>query len=223
VDNDKTIEITSKTNSSKRKINILLKGGCDLSQIVIYLTYNNLNIIDEMNYVLPNNRVAHNEHTIILNNIAKYDSTVLEKTIKNLTFFDNNSMKTKAYDNNYDILVYSVLMDYTQEMYKNKETGILIPYGGYNNILNNPKGDMSDFIEDFKKNYIYVGQINKKTFINNLEFIKNKVHKPIIFINGSELGKEAPFEKGSIKRHIEMNAYLDEFIKNNENVLNIRK
>jgi len=213
--------------NKENKVRILLKGGCDLSQMVNYLTYKNLDIISEMNYVLPNNNTVHREHTVMLRNCVETDNENKNIIISEIPFLDEEAFSTRVFEEEYDILVYSLLMDYTQELYLNINSNVEIPYGGYNNILeedndefelrykNRNIKDMDKlFLKEFKKNHKYIGQISKKKFLENLNFLRTNIKKPIIFINGTEIGREAISEKGSLRRHREMNLCLDEFIKN---------
>ncbi len=105
-----------------------------------------------------------------------------------------------------------------------------MPYGGYNNIIEENSEELVinyklrkidsisvGNIEKFKNNFIHVGQISKERFLENLEFLRSNTTKPIVFINGTEIGNENSREIGSISRHKIMNSYLDEFIENSEN------
>ncbi|MEA2013050.1 MAG: HAD-IIIC family phosphatase [Verrucomicrobiota bacterium] len=237
-------ETKSKKKSKKNanKIKILFKGGCDLSQMLHYLKEYKINIIEETNYVnKKNNFPIHAEHTQILLDSLALANQEVEYINKYIPFLDKNAYKTKIFKaKSYDILVYSVLMDYTQELYKHKSHKIVIPYGGYNNLVDtNQKQDFLNnysqknididfsFFDYFIKNYEHIGQIRPSDFYGNLVAIRKKIplNIPIIFINGAELNSPNLNEKKSIERHIKMNSILDKFIEQSDNcfLIDIRK
>lgn len=199
--------------AGKRK-SILLLGGCDLDQMVHYLDRQQLNILKEFNYVNKAGLAVHREHTLLLRTIS--DGTVHEKdTICKLPFMDEDVIKSKLFDANYDTLVFSVLMDYTQDIYENND-GLRVPYGGYVDLSlkGKPlKWKQNDF-DEFINNWHRTTQITPNEFKQNLQWLVDKLKKPIIFINGAEV--ETPssnvYEKGAKQRHSVMNAALEEFV-----------
>jgi FkbH-like protein len=233
---DSKIFFRGKNKFNKAKI--LLKGGCDLSQMNNYLLSKNIHIEEEMNYVLENNNSVHREHTIMLRNCEDLNSEVKKYLVDTIPFIDENSFVTNVFKQDYDVLVYSLLMDYTQEIYRNVTNNAEITFGGYKNVMT-MDSDLfektyidknifemnSSFHKEFKSNFVYLGQISPERFIENLKYIRNKIDKPIIFINGTEVGKESNLENGSLARHKVMNFYLEEFISKNEDtyLLDLRK
>ncbi len=221
----------NKNNKSEFNKKILLRGGCDLLQMENYLHYEGIDTVNEMNYSLANNISIHREHTELLIQSQSLTQGVKEQVAKENPFLDLGAFKTKVFEENYDILVYSLLMDYTQELYTHKEKNVTVPFGGYYNVfeINNielenkyksKKIECLDesFFENFKNAYEYKGKIDEKNFKKNLTYLRNNTKVPIIFINGAEVGNEHINEVGSLKRHKIMNGYLDEFIKENNNV-----
>ncbi|WP_371803638.1 HAD-IIIC family phosphatase [Candidatus Lokiarchaeum ossiferum] len=232
----------NKTELSKKQLSILIKGGCDLEQMDHYLYQRNLKILREFNSVLENNHPIHREHTSFIINSQILSKNQKNAMISNIPFLDQMNFETNIFDlNSYDILVYSVLMDYTQEMYQSKKNEIKIAYGGYTNIISEDPDEFEsrfrnakisgmdkNFHNFFKENFEYIGLISVSEFKKNLEYIVDKIGgKPIIFINGSEVHPPSSnkVETNSLNRHIEMNNCLDEFIKSHKNcyLLDVRK
>lgn len=222
---------------------IFFKGGCDLGQMLYYLNEKGFSFIEETNYVSQNNFPIHVEHTqVLIDSIElseKEKQSILSK--KYIPFIDKNFYSTKVFDSKYDCLVYSVLMDYTQEIYNHKELNIKIPHGGYHSIwtkeenkdeiVQNSKRKgvtiLEDTISTFIENFEHLGQITEEDFIQNLHKIRSLVpiNIPIVFINGSEVQSKNEREKQAQQRHVEMNFALDQFIENSENtyLIDIRK
>ncbi|MDR2038962.1 MAG: HAD-IIIC family phosphatase [Bacteroidales bacterium] len=232
----------ARKQKNKPGISILFKGGCDLSQLFHYIGSYHLDIIQETNYVGKNNLPIHNDHSQMILNSQLLDRADIKYIESSLPFFDSKSHQTQLFDNNYNILVFSILMDYTQDLYRHKEKGFLIPFGGYSYNLTDPsihqdiarffkekkKEAISiDFLHQFSQEYEYVGQISESHFTENLTKIRQSIsaHIPIIFINGSEVDDGFSAEKGSTQRHRDMNKSLESFIKGNSNcfLLDVRK
>lgn len=212
VDNVLSSENGYQSNAKRKKI--LLLGGCDLDQMVHYLNRNRLDIVTEFNYVNKAGLAVHREHTILLRTIA--DGSDHEKeTLCKLPFMDDEVTKSKLFSEEYDILVFSVLMDYTQDIYENAE-GLRVPYGGYVDmaIKGKPSKWKQSEYDDFTKNWHRTTQITPYEFKQNLQWLSEKIKKPIIFINGAEVDSPASnvYERNAKHRHSVMNAALEEFV-----------
>jgi hypothetical protein len=227
---------------SKNKLKVFFKGGCDLGQMLYYLNGFAFDIIEETNYVSKTNMPIHNEHTQILIDSIELSRENKDYAISNIPFIDKDFYKTKLFNSDYDVLVYSVLMDYTQEIYLHREKNIYMPYGGYYNYLTN-KDNHEKILEDFHNQSIrgignyelnwfadhfkHIGQISPEKFINNLGIIRNYLPEsvPIIFINGAEIKSPNSLELFACERHRQMNIALESFINENINcyLLDVRK
>lgn len=239
---DEHIDLAPKsiTKDSKK---IFFKGGCDLQQMMFYLNGNNFNIYEETNYVGENNFPIHQEHTqVILDSLSL--STENKEYVEKcdyLPFTDVDYYKTKIFDNNYDCLVFSVLMDYTNELYTHKTKDITLSLGGYYNHWTEEKNDNTlfntytnggislgkDIFQKFRQQFKHLGQITPKDFIENLTKLRSLIPKeiPIIFINGAEIEVANSLEKSALSRHITMNNALSKFIEESQNtyLLDTRK
>ena len=232
----KAFSIEQKNNNNKNNYKIFFKGGCDLSQMLFYLKEYKIDIEEETNYVSSENFPIHNEHTQVL-----LDSIELSQITKTsildldfLPFIDSQFYSTKLFDCQYNILVYSVLMDYTQQLYYNKKLNVRIPFGDYNNIWSqrnnhdeiievfNNRGINTvtkEILEKFSNEFTSIGQITPKDFKINLMKIRSLIPKniPIIFINGAEVKINEDSSLEAFERHIKMNLALDNFIEESDN------
>lgn len=229
----KNISQTRTDDENREKV--LFKGGCDLVQTLFYLTDSDFSIIEETNYVSEENFPIHQEHTQVLidsQEMSKKDKEYIENSFY-IPFTDQNFYNTKVFDGNYSCLIYSLLMDYTQEMYKHKSRGFLLPFGGYDDwtekknhsqiIKNyqdrNIKNVNEEVLKKFGAEFEHVGKITPEYFVRNLEKLRSYLPGdiPMIFFNGAEIKEEGSEEKGSYERHIVMNNALDQFIQNSSN------
>ena len=204
-----------------KSIEVCLKGGCDLGQMIHYLQYNNIKIHAEFNTVTQDNITLHKEHSIFVRDAYIPDFYKKNKdNLEYIPFIDESFYDTTMYDIGHDVIVYSVLMDYTQQVYELKNQDLQIAYGGYGIDLINNKDDIKKiynfldkvFINTFSKHFNSKGQIQEYSFKKNLEFIISKINVPIIFINGAEINPRESEEKNAERRHQSMNKVVDELV-----------
>lgn len=223
---DKIDEIITKQLSIKNteKLSLLLKGGCDLEQMLHYFQYSNIQTSTEFNTV-KNNIPLHNEHTVYVrraleNNKLKED----EYFLKEIPFWDESFLKTEISDPKYDLIVFSVLMDYTQKVFSSNHTSTKFAYGTYTTTLLDKidNNKLPQYIDEkcvnlISQNCNSEAQITPDQFKENLSYILNKVNCPIIFINGVEQTSPDVDEAAAIQRHKVMNRALDEVVESFEN------
>ncbi|MDD1782451.1 HAD-IIIC family phosphatase [Enterovibrio sp. ZSDZ35] len=218
---DNPIVDTEKKEKNGNRLNkILFKGGCDLSQMNFYLNSDN-NIHEETNFVTESNLSIHSEHTSIL--LGKTDFS------PEFPYLPKESFETKFFDPDFDYIVYSVLMDYTQDIYVNTN-GDIIPFGGYGKKIE--LVDKEHFVQEkmskFYKEYENIGHIKVEDFMSNLNEILCRIPSgvKIILINGAEVEPSKSYEKGCVERHVLFNKAVDEFCEKNKDrvkLLDVRK
>lgn len=219
---------------NEEKISVLIKGGCDLEQMLHYLKSNNLSIDTEFNTVNNHNIPLHKEHTVFACESLKGDLFKSDaEELGFIPFLSNHFYKTKLFDKDYDVIVYSLLMDYTQVVYSSKVSNIKIAYGGYDgNLINrntsikaNHSYISDNFINKFSEKFILEGRISLDDFESNLDLILENTSCPVIFINGAEVLPYNNKEKGCLQRHINMNAQLEKVVKKHKNayILDVSK
>ncbi|BAX82409.1 HAD-IIIC family phosphatase [Labilibaculum antarcticum] len=228
-------------NNETKSIRLLLKGACDLNQMLHYLNYKNLNLQSEFNFVNVNNHPVPQAHSFILLQSGIVSDTTKSFLIDKLPFWDESIFSTSVFEQEYDVLVYSLLVDYTMDLYSSKRTNALVPYESYSDFINETKeqfvsrckrhgfvGMDGDFYDDFKHDFIFQGQISPEDLRNNLVSLRSQISKPIIFINGAEISspKNNASEFGKAQdRHKILNKVLDDFCAEHDNafLLDVRK
>lgn len=202
----------------KTVISIAVIGGCDLGQLCHYFNPRKYSLTTDFNYSSVNHINIHREHTVFLR-LSKSISDEQRFAFVQLPFLDSKALDFKFLDrrNEYDYLVYTPLMNYTQSLYRNKKNGLTVAYGAYNNILLCDKvRDFSDEqLESFKSKYEYLGPQKPDDFYSDLCWLSEQVNCPIIFLNGAEVEINNPNEFGAEERHKIMNKVLSSFVSNN--------
>jgi len=226
----------------KSECKILFKGECDLFQMLYYLSDYKCKVIKESNYNGKNNFVINKEHSQMLIDSREMPKNHIDYLVENLPFIDEKTYRSRAFSGAYDVFVYSLVMDFTQEVYEHKNLGVKIPFGeNHDNLTNqkewtkiknkyeerNCKGMNSEFLRFFSEEFMHKGKISCEDFKKNLLQIRSGIpsHIPIIFMNGSEVEFTADWESYDVKRSKEMNMALDKFIEQTPNcyLVDIRK
>lgn len=222
--------VTQGVDLSRKKI--LFKGGCDLSQMLHYLDKKMFDITEETNFVNEHNFPVHAEHSNILLQIIRG----IENN-KYFSFYPSSIYNTSFFSNDYDVIIYSPLMDYTQAIYKSNKTGDVICFGGYTDKFNSTNLLYKEYkklgrniskseIDEFASEFEYQGQISPEKFGMNLRAILNAIpnRTQVIIMNGAEVDASNVQEPGSNIRHkcmnIELEKVVDEF--NNVTLLDVR-
>lgn len=226
LETNETISINNHEDYFNRQ-KLLFIGGCDLDQLCHYLDDSKYEYITDFNYPNSKGIPVHREHTTYLKECLSLSPTELEE-ISELPFGDKKMFDINLYKNNYDILVFSVLMNYTHEVYTRKDLGYKISYGGYMapeelfHHLEFTKDEKESFLTKFEFN----GLQTPDEFYQDLEWLLKKINKPIIFINGAEIENVNENEPYAYHRHKEMNKKLDLFIENHKDkcqLIDVRK
>ncbi|MGY2132762.1 hypothetical protein ACW9KT_11080 [Hymenobacter sp. HD11105] len=222
-------QIQAKNSSQLR---VLLKGGCDLGQLTPFLQAFAIEVKEEFNYVNEQQIPVHVEHTALLRLGRELPPSEHQRLARALPFLGEEAFVTSLWAAKFDALVYSPLMDYTQELYREKATGIAIPFGGYQNIVaadpaalaskyaqRRFRGMDEAFLRRFGTEFEFGGQIPPADFQANLRWLRSQLPTtiPIFFLNGAEIDVPGSAEIGAAQRHAQMNQALAEFVATAEN------
>lgn len=215
VEDDSTLQFQKSELSlgGKKKIKILFLGGCDLEQLCHYISDDLFEVITDFNYPSEKFFPVHREHTVYLKEYENLDLKS-KSNIYSLPFADENFFDMKFFKEDYDILVYSVLMNYTHEIYQHKTLGYKIAYGGYmdkQSLMSYLQLD-SGSRKKFASEYEFIGLQTPSDFRRDIEWLIQKVKKPIYFLNGAEMNSISLNEPYAYERHKEMNKALEEVV-----------
>ncbi len=223
------------------RMRVLLKGPCDLSAVEPYLTGGS--ITTEFNYVDDRGVVvAGQNHTMHIWEKSHLGPEGVRDLIKDVPFLSEADFETKIFDEEYHVICISTLPDLSAGLYRNKGTGEYISFSNKNSDLTDPE-NMGHFIdgtyqghgfkftkeviEEFAKDWEFVGNTPLDLLMRNLDFIYDNVKgRPlIILILGSEKDYEGYNQEfdalGEIYR--DYNPVLEEFASDHERmrVINI--
>ena len=224
---EKYVVSQNKISGSNTKTNILLVGGCDLEQMSAYLENSKLSIDKELNTILDGREYRSSDSSQIINAIVLSDDKKKELCQK-LPFYDERiTFKTKMFDNQHNIIVYSVIDDYIRGMYVSKiNKELMVGFAGYFDQKEWIHKYPSDEFKWLFDNFDYIGREPKDIFEKNLRKIIEKTkNKNMILINGTDIDVSDLIGIDRVERNIEMNSVVDRVVADYDHVslLDVRK
>ncbi len=202
--------------------NILLKGGCDLDQVVHFFRASE-RIRTEFNY--PGD-AGHSVRTDHLEILRRHDHGIAERfadALDRLPFLDAAAYRTQAFDADIDVVVYSVLMDYDQGLYRYRDSDWVVPFGDYfidvtdqrhRNHVESAKPYAEGFLDWFAAEFTFVGKTDGARLANNVRWLRHHLRDDqlLVLVNGAELDLPHPVERGRGTHHAELNRALGEAV-----------
>ncbi|UYZ64514.1 hypothetical protein [Hymenobacter weizhouensis] len=222
----------TRATSASPRLRVLLKGGCDLGQLTPFLQAFDLEVKEEFNYTNEHQIPVHVEHTALLRAGREWPAEEQQRLANALPFLGREAFQTQLWAGEYDVLVYSPLMDYTQDLYREKATGRAIPFGGYHNLTaadpaaqaaayarRRFRGLDEAFLRRFQQEFTYEGPSSPEQFRQNLHWLREQVPAavPVFLLNGAEIDVPGSGETGARERHQTMNQALADFAAQAEN------
>jgi FkbH-like protein len=228
-------ESTRSQTSDEDVVQCFIKGGCDLQQLSHYLEFYEIEMETEFNYAS-----FHREHSEILKASQQLSDEQQQALVDSFPFYDEKTFETQIFDSSNDVVIYSVLMDYTHPIFRSRDDPELtIAWGDFeipiteeehwDTLLERIDNSSCDreFIETFAAQYENEGPLTPEQFTANLEWFRNALPDDtlLILLNGSEVPVENELEPDRHERHTEMNAALDQFVESTENtrVVDVRQ
>ncbi len=203
---------------------VLMVGGCDLTTTAQFLGGE---ITAEFSHTGPTGAFIYVGHTETLRQSADGISPEQLAVVDRIPFLDRQvyaSPVVVAPD--YDLLVYSVLTDYTQGLYRHRATGLVVPWHQFDVDVTEEQhwpalerrfareGMDRDFLAWFAEEFEALGGISVDRFNENIAWLSGAVPDGarIILLNGAEVTVDNPKEPGRQLHHHVMNQALDEVV-----------
>ncbi len=200
---------------------VLMIGGCDLTTTAQYLGGE---IATDFSHTGPTGAFIHVGHTELLRQSAEGVSPEALALVDRIPFLDRAVYSSPAVvDPDYDLLVYSVLTDYTQGLYRHRRLGLVVPWhqchvdvtdqAVWPWILRRFEREGVDrrFLSWFSDEFESLGGISPEQFAANIRWLSASIpHSArIVFLNGAEVPLDNPKEPDRHLRHRAMNETLD--------------
>ena len=203
---------------------ILIVGGCDLSTTADFLSGD---IVTEFAHPGPTGAFIHAGHTETIRQSALGLTPEQEVVVGRLPIVDQDTYRSATVvDPDYDVLVLSVLTDYTQGLYRHRTTGLVVPCNQFTFDVTDPANRdrlvqrheresldeawFAWFAEEFEP----IGGIAPERFRENIAWLAGAIPEDarLILVNGAEYPLDNPREPGRHLHHKMMNAVLDDVV-----------
>jgi len=203
---------------------ILIVGGCDLSTTADFLGGD---IVTEFAHPGETGAFIHAGHTETFRQSAVGLDDAQASLVDRLPMVDRDTFRsTTVVAPDYDVLVLSVLTDYTQGLYRHRETGLVIPWNQYSSDVTDPamrarlvqrheRESMDDaWFAWFASEFEPLGGITPERFQENIAWLSRTIpdHATLVLVNGAEYPLANPKEPDRHLHHRTMNAALDEVV-----------
>ena len=215
-------KIKGKKDYAKIKGKVLLLGGCDLEQTAFYLEQAGVDFVSKFNYLVKGKYECHPDELEAIRGCYQLSSSQKQILLHQCPFIDEGIFDNMLLAEQYNLVVYSPLIDYGQGFYQNKlDKELFVSYGN----LSNPDEEGHAYlskkeIEVFREKFDFIGSIPKKRFLEDLEFLRDLLPSStvIMIMNGSIQDIEHPQEPNRNVLHEELNDVISSFVNNHQNV-----
>ncbi|HEY1786389.1 MAG TPA: hypothetical protein VGG30_12595, partial [Pirellulales bacterium] len=165
---------------------------------------------------------VHCEHSEILKRCVPETLERWGDVIDRIEFLDRRAFTTHMFDDRYEVVVYSTLMDMCNGLYRLRGTDLVVSYGDLLEDVTRPDAwprwlahdpwMSAGFPQWFGEKFEFLGGLSADDFGRNLRWLAGKVAAPrqLILLNGAEVDVPNDSEPDRWRHHIRMNAVIDE-------------
>ena len=205
---------------------VVLKGGCDLDQVVHFFRSSNA-VVAEFNYPGDAGHTVRADHLEILRRHDQGIPSRYADVLRRLPFLDTDAYRTAIFDGAHDgthqVVVYSALMDYDQGLYRFRDSDWVVPFGDYLIDVTAPrhrehvassKPYAEGFLGWFADNFTFLGGTSTERLADNVRWLRSRLSDSqlLILLNGAELDLPHVLEPGRGSHHATMNAALEKAV-----------
>lgn len=204
---------------------VLMVGGCDLITVQQFLGGT---IDTHLSHVGPTGAFIFTGHTETLRQSQTGISPTERAVVDRIPFLDQGVFRSPAVVSpEYDVLIYSVLTDYTQGLYRHRTSGLVVPWLRFDLDATDhrqwsklevryAREQMDrDFFEWFAAEFEFIGGITLDRFQANIRWLADTIPpgSQLILLNGAEVALDNEREAGRHLHHRRMNEALDEVVR----------
>ncbi len=208
-----------------RNSRILLKGGCDLFLLNGFLGGA---IKTEFTYPSSTGAEVHSDHTEVLRRSSREEVALHGQAIDRLPFLDRAAYGSRIVrkPKSFGTLIFSVLMDYTQGLYRLRDSDFVVGYGQHDVDATDRAnwaalakrwgyvGIDEAFLKWFAENFEFQGPLSPERFKDNVRWLADALPRStrLVLINGSEVAGVSDSEVDRHLHHRRMNRALEEVV-----------
>lgn len=203
---------------------VMLKGGCDLHPVHDFLGGS---MKTEFSYNGVTGANVQGHHTEILRRCDERTLSRYGEVIDRLPFLDRDVYRSRIVSepDRFGSIVYSVLMDYTQGLYRLEGTDFVIPQGQFTEDITDEAnwaeqerlygsvGIDREFLQWFAERFDFEGALTPEALKDNVRWLAQRSPSTrLVLLNGAEVEIPHPREPARAAHHRAMNEALDEIV-----------
>jgi FkbH-like protein len=205
-----------------RSPRLLMMGGCDLQVVSGFLGGD---VVTDFARNAASGAFMHVEHSEILRQARVGLTAAQAEVVEQLPMIDLEAFVDRpVFDADYDVLVLSLLMDYSQGLYRHRTTGLVVPWELFDVDTTDQRcwaglddrwgsaGIDRAFLEWFSAEFDALGPLREPAFVSNLRWLCGVVGTDVhvVFLNGAEVSTVP--ERDQLDRHRRMNRTLEQVV-----------
>jgi len=222
-----------------RKLNILVKGPCDMAGTIDFLNIDGIALSDEFNYV--NDRgvsISGFNHTSNILQGVTASAVDLDSLVAQAPMIDQGIFRTRLFDGMWDVVFLSLLPDCHEGVYERKSDGLKFSFSSFNfdftdeaNLdailageinCHNYKFSRED-LERLRRDFTFRGHLPAQEIADNVESIIKRLPQSttLVLMLGNTKGdpdSASPEFKGQVTVNKEVNGIIKERFANRPNV-----
>lgn len=203
---------------------LVVRGGCDLSAIVDFLGGH---FVAEVTRIDDRGARIRAEHTVVLQQSQQGLSPLAGKLVDRLPFLDREAFETAVFGPEpYDILIYSLLSDYSQGLYRHVSGELTVAFEKFGIDVTDPRqadrvlhsGGQSgldrELLEWFAGEFEPMGCCTPSALQDNVRWLASAVPNgtQVVLLNGAEVPVDRADEVDRHLFHRRMNDALDDVV-----------
>jgi FkbH-like protein len=216
---------------------VLIKGGCDLSVITAHLG----GLVEtEFSFPSSSGALVHQEHTEILRRATTQTLEAYGSVIDQIPFLDRAaySSKIRTEPSSFGTIVYSMLMDYTQGLYRYRDSNFVVPFGEFPVDATLPAnharyterlsgvGLDQNFFTWFSDNFTFEGPLSPAQIGENVRWLRGQTPASVqlVLMNAAEVVSPNDAEHTRHEHHAACNLALQQAVEGSPNtvILDVR-
>ncbi len=204
---------------------VMLKGGCDLHPVHDFLGGA---MRTEFSYNSVTGANVQGHHTEVLRRCGDETLAAYGSVIDRLPFLDRDAYRSRIVSDpgEFASVVYSVLMDYTQGLYRLTGTDFVVPQGQFTEDITDPEmwpeierrygsvGFDRAFLGWFRERFAFEGALTPGALQDNVRWLAGLLPttSQLVLLNGAEVEVSHPREAARHLHHAEMNTALESVV-----------
>jgi hypothetical protein len=229
----------SSRNAVDKHFKIIFKGACDLGQMSEYISSDA--IYEEFTFV-GKRRCNLQEHQVHSTNYLQWhflSDEQRKELVDTLVFNDDEMFKTRMYEDDVRLIIFSTMIEPNLGIYRNKKTGFKIAFGEFTNPLTDST-KWKELVEStvytaqnhftyewlkwFSEEYEFCGCLTPEEILEHAKLTLSKVspNASLCYILGPEIaynGKTSPAYFGREQIYAKINALFREYAQSEPRIM----